>query len=921
MAETVPLIQHSQSAHAYNINFKKYLQTEEASPDVDLSQRVYDAVKSLFHFIGVVFHATLNSAYATIRDSPSSFRHLVLSSYGITDLYIAGFKVAFWVFGLGYTFVATASRTVAKEYFPENREELRRHMPEGMDLRHIQATDVTLDASGVPEVIQVNNLLALFEEIEFEDASKPEYIPSTFYKEDEKAYTRGDLQRSLNTFVTNVNERTAFMGTPPVYDRIKLLAFYQQIEDAVRLSIQKVSEDLTTFREKNQVAIDAGEEGIIKEYKNLLEDQARLVIDLAISGKHCGARYMGETMTRYNYLYSESAHSDTLADSLITLLGARRNAVAHAQIQRRFGGQALGPDTHSYAQYMQQMGRVLAIPGTENIVEHLGGYVPFDRDYYLEEFFKEYTEDDIEKAVQEKVKSSQHFREQIYDWLKAQSAEWSPEGQDNVATSKEKQLQDIIDGGVETSQVKDLIRKFEELLTALKENRAERSSSEEEEFYRKYTRQGRFDVSLHDWGSFIQDLIVLPKAKEWFNGKQDDLENLAAMQKQIQLMTRRQAFMEELTNPVLASVLRNYALNESPVSFENLQDDLTKITKVKQMREILPLDGRVFMRILNQEAELSTVVQDHFRVSNESKFLRALGLDTIHEDGLPPLILKWLLCAHQISVPGKPEERVDLQEDVVIEEGLRYFLDQVGPGRNGLALEGKNAALDKLFDTAFRAKPNEVSKAAESALPSREPFYPRWKTIVCINIPKSGAEFFRSPLLQYATSIFLVYKTVQFMKKAYAYNNTLVDRAKLYLEKNMSTKTKTIALKTQATFSDWYHWVLNNRLRLFIYVAIGREILANSPFAAVRRLGRRINPLLVLPNLLHMYNFFIEFGFAIVSLGLEALNQISSSLRSLSNQSQQERNRVSRKISYSLWRDNAGYSEVPTSCGIGFQEE
>ena len=88
-----------------------------------------------------------------MRHSVSSFRHLVFSSYGITDFYLAAFKVAFWVFGLGYTFVATVSRTVIKEYFPANPEKLRRFMPEGMDPRHIQSTEVTLDASRVPAVL------------------------------------------------------------------------------------------------------------------------------------------------------------------------------------------------------------------------------------------------------------------------------------------------------------------------------------------------------------------------------------------------------------------------------------------------------------------------------------------------------------------------------------------------------------------------------------------------------------------------------------------------------------------------------------------------------------------------------------------------------------------------------------------------
>jgi len=884
----VPLIRHHNPQHAYQINFEEYLPQVEAVPDVDLRQRVHEAAKSLFHFIGVVFYATLNSACSTMRHSVSSFRHLVFSSYGIRDFYLAAFKVAFWVFGLGYTFVATASRTVIKEYFPANPEQLRRFMPEGMDPQHIQSTEVTLDASGVPEEIQVRNLLTLFAEIEFEDASKPEYIPPSFHGENGRVYTQEELQESLNTFVTHVNERRAFLGTPPAYDTIKLMAFYQQIEDAVRLSIQKVSEDLMNFRRENQGAIEAGDEDTIRRYKSLLEDQARLVIDLAISGKHCGARYMGEAMTRYNYFYAESTRSDTLQDSLITLLGDQRNIIAQAQIQRHFGGQQHGADTHSYAQYMQQMGRLLAIPGTGNIVEHLGGFFRFDTDHYLREFFKEYTENAIEAAVQEKVKSSQHFREQICDWLKGQSGEWRSEDQADPNLLVQ-QLQAVIDGDVNTLDLQRLIRSFEELLATLKGKGVELPPQD-------------------DWGDFIQNLMALGDAKEWFNGQQDGLEGLQPMPKLRELMGRRQKFIGQLTDPLLAGVLRNCVPFEAPILFDRFGDDLIKVAKVEQMRSILSLDGSVFMRILNRETELRTVVHDHFRVTSQSEFFGALTLNNIHEEGLPPLILKWLLCAHHITVPERPEEVVDLQGDVIIEDQLQFFLDEVGPTRGALPLEGKNAALDALFSKAFREKPNEVSLAAEWAIPSRDPFYSRWKIVFCINIPKSGAEFFRSPLLKVATSIFLIYKTVQFLKEAYTYNKTLVDRAKVYLENNTSVKTKAIAFRARAIFSDCYQWVLKNKLRLFIYACIGKAILTNAPFDSVRRLGRRFDPWQILPDIFSMYNFFISFAFGIVSIGWNASNQMSSSLKALSDQSQQERIKASRKISYSLWRDRAGYN-------------
>ncbi|NRA90962.1 MAG: hypothetical protein HRU43_07565, partial [Simkaniaceae bacterium] len=616
--------------------------------------------------------------------------------------------------------------------------------------------------------------------------------------------------------------------------------------------------------------------------KNLLENQARLVIDLAISGKHCGARYMGEAMTSYNYLYPESTQSDTLKNSLIKLLGNKRKAVAHAQVQRHFGQQNRGADTHSYSLYMDQMGKTLAIPGTENVVEHLGGFYPFDTHHYLREFFKEYSETAINDAVQEKIKNSQHFREQVIDWLKGQSRDWRPENQPESNIVHE--LEQIVDGAVDTSEEEKLIRSFEDLLSTLK------------------TQGVKLPSLGGDWETFIQDLMALSNAKEWFkntHGKDS--------QPHLELMKERVKFISKLTRPLYESILRKCVPFKEQMLFESFKVDLTGLAKIEAMRRILPLDPNVCMRILNKEADLRTVVDDYYRKSTEVAFIQALGLDNIHEEGLPPLIIKWLLYAHQVFVPEKPEEIVDLQAVNINPGNLQIFLNKVGPERDKLPSENKNAALDTLFDEAFQENPNEVSFLAEQATSSKAPFYPNWKRVVYIDVAKAGADFFSSPLLQIATSIFTIYKIVQFMKKAYAYNKILVDRAKLYLEKNASSTVKSMVLKTQAVFLDYYRWILKNRLKLFIYGLMAKAVLRSAPFDFTRRLARRLKPGAVLPNLFSEYNFFFLFGLGIFCIGYSLLNQIISSLETLSNQSQQEQNRVSRKISYSLWRANAGY--------------
>ena len=59
------------------------------------------------------------------------------------------------------------------------------------------------------------------------------------------------------------------------------------------------------------------------------------------------------------------------------------------------------------------------------------------------------------------------------------------------------------------------------------------------------------------------------------------------MPKLTALMGRRQKFIRQLTDPLLAGVLRNCVPLEAPISFERFGGDLAKIAKVEQMRSIL----------------------------------------------------------------------------------------------------------------------------------------------------------------------------------------------------------------------------------------------------------------------------------------------------------------------------------------------
>lgn len=399
------------------IDFKQY------SPEVESKQTVQNTAFKALKLIPVIVASLAEASYLTFKHSGSSFKVIVLGFYGDwskfqlpADFYLVVFKVAFWVLGLGWCTVTTTLRLTSEKLFPTSSQFLKNYADGGIDIRHIKTNELGIDVSEVHADVQIDNLAQIFKEINFTDRQREGYMAPSSRKEGDKTYTEAELSDALNVFIHNVKNRVAFLGTPPAYDMPRLSAFYQQIENAVRYSIDKSNKDIAAFKALNGDGNYAGEE--LKKYNGLLEDRARIAIDLAIAGKHCGARYMGEAMTVYGNMRGELANDNgSLADCITELLARKRTEIANQHIQ-----QHLGSGTHAYNKYMANLGQVLALPGTQNIIEHLD--TTFDRSQFLKLFFQHYTVDFIIATIQAEIKRSQGFREKILDWIRDYPSDW-----------------------------------------------------------------------------------------------------------------------------------------------------------------------------------------------------------------------------------------------------------------------------------------------------------------------------------------------------------------------------------------------------------------------------------------------------------------------------------------------------------------
>lgn len=895
----VTLIPHPR----YTVNFAKYLPEGKKEKSLTLPQRTYEIGVEIIKFFGVVISSILHSGYLTLRYAASSFVHLVLNSFGITDFYLGAFKVAYWVFSLGFTFVATAMRSVINAYASSNELYLSRFVKAGIDLSHIQTKGIQLDTSEVPKEVKVANLLTLFDAINFENPGEPGYMPPTTRQEEKTVYTVEDLRKSLGTFITNVDGRVAFLGTPPAHDTVRLNAFYQQIEDAVRLSLYKVTEDLATFKRSHSDLEALGEEDL-RTYKDLLEDQARLVIDLAIAGKHCGARYMGEAMSSYFNLNGEAEPAGTLEDTLIELLAAKRNEVARAEIQRYFGA-----STHGFSQYMQHMGGLLAIPGTENVIEHLSG--TFDYTRYLRSFFEIYTEDFIIDAIQEKIKKSQAFREQITDWLKTQvGPDWDPttlSGQEEIL----KRLEEVQRDPVDAHETEEEIEFFIGCLR-LKEGEVHGLGE-----------VTPFPNLENGWLDFVQQLFALDEVKAAFNQKYSALGLMDRMRK-------KQELIQKLSNGSLGKALEAQYREMEGIFLNDarLQELIRHLEIVKKMKSVLPVDGEVLLRILRGETQAQEVVQGYLRGPLQSKFLYGLNIEGMPRDGLSPVLMEWLLDAHHIFVPNdlvqKPisrpvgaqqalayREAIDPDGNIyqmqkgepsLVQEVLVPFLKEeyasIGGKRYifGAETDVQEVAL-RIFEKAFKQEAQKIILMAESILPNTGPLYPNWKTVVYIRVPEIGAAIFGNTLLKVVLSCLVIYKLVQLTRQAYEQSGIWANRFHHYVTKEAPPQVA----EAYRNAYKVHQWINRNKWKIFMYGWLARLFFSSIPHPLAQRVAKFVDPGIGIRKGGGYLGILIKVIWTPLSFGWKASSTISSTLKYTADRARDERLSLQKRHCFSLW--------------------
>jgi len=730
-----------------------------------------------------------------------------------------------------------------------------------LDMTHVRTKEIAIDSSRVPADVKVDKLLDILQEIDFTDVNALNYMSPSARQEGFINYTPKQLKENLTVFVNNIKGRVAFTGTPRESDVPRLMAFYQQLEDAVRLSIHQVDQKLVSFRASEGDDTSNYTSGQKQEYKNIAEDRSRLAIDLAIAGAHCGARYLGDAMQAYYGLYGQAINEGcNLEDELIEILAHKRKEIAEGEIAK------LGTDVHVYTNYMQNLGEVLAIKGTENIIEHL--LTGFARELHLRNFFKAYTANEIISAIQERVKKSDAFRSKISDWLTSQMKEW---GKHQIAT-----------------KVVELSGKIQ---TIAKEENATPSQMQHLETVKAlvaYLKTLEVALSIIDEEQQnLSELFALNEAKAWLRDHFKNLSNLELVNKKREII---KTFSSDMLGTQLLADLKNMifmdAPSDVPLDVNKFKLRCAENEKVKKIRGLISLEEDSIRRYLIGEADLQEMLQAALERLLNSKFISHFIPEDVEKEGLSPALMEWLLVSHKILSLQKLEEPASHEKSpnsIVSDKDKAYIatvdaaanmdgrlitlfnaeqsvsdvesvavslLEQVGVPENPASkryrfhiISKRDEVLEAIWNKAVSENITEVIAAAEIVDNSTTLVYPKWKQICLIAGPNRIASLMKNTLVKvalYVAGVFLVGIAAGYLTPLTGHVLQLFTAKSLpFIINNSSIHL----IRVMATLMKITDFVEKNNIKLFFGLCLIRVIAARAPqIPYVSRVLRSINP-------------------------------------------------------------------------------
>lgn len=601
--------------NGYKVDLKDY-----SSETTVKSAKIQSIATKIFDLSKTLSSSFLHATTKTLGNAKNSFKYIVLGYEGPQlgyrrpeNLYFLAFKIAFWIFGMGVGTVMMTGRLFLEKLNQNPHLFLKNHVGDEIDVQHFKSLDLELDSSSVPSNVVVDDLLKIFDEINFTDANKPGYMPPSTRK-DPVEISVDILKKQLELYVSRVNGRVPFSYTPPAYDILGLNQFYQQIENAVRLSIHKTNQNLKTFINKHNFDVkkyDTYIDQLKNEYQDLLQERARLALDLAIAGRYCGTRYMGQSMNSYYLMYGERSIDDrNLQDSLITILAQERNQIAQAQIAEH-----LPRDVHGNGRYMSSLGGILGLPASKNFIEVMNESFP--QNEMLALFFEQYHVDRIITTVQEKIKKSHYLRTKVLDWIKDQVKNWKEAEFLEQKQQCQEEVRQILAKTPDISEFYKKLNLFKEFVGKVKSESLPKFEG--------------------DWDEEVVELFAIKEGKDWLRA----LPEFQNAQKSKLINEFQSLFKKDNLTPEIIEVLKAFIIEKKEFKNEDFGQAIRKKQTIQKINKIFRFeDHSTIERIIDGKVSLEVVVHDYMLQNHRNEFIESLFTDKKNANAENTLVLR-----------------------------------------------------------------------------------------------------------------------------------------------------------------------------------------------------------------------------------------------------------------------------------------
>lgn len=240
--------------------------------------------------------------------------------------------------------------------------------------------------------VNLNELLAFFDEINFIDKKAPHYHdPEPLYKELKETSVKGLRDLLADVVIRRIQERKVYQGTPDG-NTPALLEYYDTIKGALTHVIHKFKTSVNSAENKNK--------------------KAETIIELLKTAGACGARIFNVSRTLYHWMVKDTP--PTFEGKLQTALGEFR-AMLLESLAPTDEGHENNPNIHTAGLLTKYLGKELNIPNVASF-EDVYSIKNFDKGSVLKEFFNLYTPEAILTELSQQFRHDEEFRDELIDW-------------------------------------------------------------------------------------------------------------------------------------------------------------------------------------------------------------------------------------------------------------------------------------------------------------------------------------------------------------------------------------------------------------------------------------------------------------------------------------------------------------------------